>query len=133
LILYPEGGTTNGTHLVNFKKGAFVGLNSIKPIIIKYKSPFLTIENCVYNFFAQSILCGTCPYAKVTITEMPVFTPNEFFWKNHMKEGEEKWETYARVIRELMAKEGGFMLADIDFEEKYKYKELIYGKGRHSD
>jgi hypothetical protein len=32
-----------------------------------------------------------------------------------------------------MAKEGGFMLADIDFEEKYKYKELIYGKGRHSD
>ena len=29
LILYPEGGTTNGTHLVKFKKGAFVGLNSI--------------------------------------------------------------------------------------------------------
>jgi lysophosphatidylcholine acyltransferase/lyso-PAF acetyltransferase len=52
LILYPEGGTTNGTHLINFKKGAFIGLRSIQPIIIQYESPFITIENCVYNFFA---------------------------------------------------------------------------------
>jgi len=29
LILYPEGGTTNGTHLINFKKGAFYGLRSV--------------------------------------------------------------------------------------------------------
>jgi len=29
LIIYPEGGTTNGTSIINFKKGAFAGLNSI--------------------------------------------------------------------------------------------------------
>ena len=29
LIIYPEGGTTNGKSLINFKKGAFAGLHSI--------------------------------------------------------------------------------------------------------
>jgi lysophosphatidylcholine acyltransferase/lyso-PAF acetyltransferase len=52
LIIYPEGGTTNGTHLLQFKSGAFLGLNSIKPVLISYWSPFLDIENCVYNFLA---------------------------------------------------------------------------------
>ena len=103
LILYPEGGTTNGTHLVKFKKGAFNGLRSIQPVIIQYYSPFVNIENSVYNFFAQSILCATCPYASVKIATLPVFTPNEYFFKNHQRVDEEKWETYARVIRDLMA------------------------------
>ena len=29
LIIFPEGGTTNGTVIITFKKGAFVGLKSI--------------------------------------------------------------------------------------------------------
>jgi hypothetical protein len=29
LIMNVEGGTTNGTSLIKFKKGAFVGLNSV--------------------------------------------------------------------------------------------------------
>jgi len=36
LILYPEGGTTNGTHLIKFKKGAFHACRSIQPICIRY-------------------------------------------------------------------------------------------------
>jgi len=44
LIMNAEGGTTNGTSLVKFKKGAFVGLNSVQPVVIKYNSPFVAIE-----------------------------------------------------------------------------------------
>jgi len=36
----------------------------------------------------------------------PTFKPNEYFWEHHQKEGEEKWETYARAIREIIH-EGG--------------------------
>jgi lysophosphatidylcholine acyltransferase/lyso-PAF acetyltransferase len=36
LIMNVEGGTTNGTSLIKFKKGAFVGLNSVQPVVIKY-------------------------------------------------------------------------------------------------
>ena len=91
LILYPEGGTTNGTHLINFKKGAFVGERSVQPLLIDYKSPFLCIENCVVNFLAFSVLTATSPYTLVNMKLMPVFQPNEYFWNNHHKEGEERW------------------------------------------
>ena len=39
----------------------------------------------------------------VEVDCLPVFKPNDYFWEHHWKqEGtvtEEKWETYARVIR----------------------------------
>ena len=66
---------------------------------------------------------------------MPVFKPNEYFFKNHQREGEEKWETYARVIRDLMSQESGMKIMDVTIEEKFKYREYIYPayKGKHSD
>jgi hypothetical protein len=49
----------------------------------------------------------------VTMYELPKFEPNEFFWKNHWKENEEeKWQAYARAIREIIAEQGGFELFD---------------------
>ena len=83
MIIYPEGGTTNGTHLVEFKKGAFNGLKSIKPIIFKYNSPFLDIENSQIHFVGHSVLCGTIPYTELVIKELPVFQPNDYFFEHH--------------------------------------------------
>lgn len=36
LIVFPEGGTTNGRYLLKFKKGAFNAQKRIQPIILKY-------------------------------------------------------------------------------------------------
>ena len=83
LIVYPEGGSTNGTSLIQFKKGAFTGLKSIKPIIIRYHSNYIDPENCVTHFAAQSLLSGVAPYTYLKIKELPVFVPNEYFFKNH--------------------------------------------------
>lgn len=60
----------------------------------------------------------------------PVFKPNQYFWDNHWKEGkEEKWQAYARVIREeVIAKSFDFKLSDSVMEHKLEYKELIKGK-----
>ena len=35
LIIFPEGGTTNGKYLINFKRGAFMGLGAVFPKIHK--------------------------------------------------------------------------------------------------
>ena len=83
LIIYPEGGTSNGTHLLKFKKGAFAGLRSVQPIIIKYHNPIIDNECCAYNFLAHSILYASCAYSTVCITSMPVFSPNDYFFKNY--------------------------------------------------
>ena len=57
---------------------------------------------------------------------LPVFEPNDYFWQNHWQEGkEEKWEAFARVVRQIMADHGGYKLSDLSMEDKFKYKDLI--------
>ena len=61
----------------------------------------------------------------------PVFKPNEFFWANHWKEssGEQKWEAYARVIREeIIAKSFDMKLSPVRMEDKLVLKPVITGK-----
>ena len=49
-----------------------------------------------------------CGYIIVNVDVLPVFEPNEYFWKNHWLEGkEENWEAFARVTRDIIAKHGG--------------------------
>ena len=100
MVIYPEGGTSNGTHLLKFKKGAFAGLRSVQPIIIKYKNPVLINECCGYSLLAHSIIYGSIP-GTCRVKALPVFMPNDYFWQHHQRQGEEKWETYARVVREI--------------------------------
>lgn len=39
LNIFPEGCTTNGTKLIQFKKGAFNSLRAVRPVVITYNSP----------------------------------------------------------------------------------------------
>lgn len=36
-LIFAEGGTSNGTHIIKFKKGAFFAEKTIRPIVLKYK------------------------------------------------------------------------------------------------
>ena len=51
-------------------------------------------------------------FSKVHVIDLPVFKPNEYLWKHHLRDGEEKWECYSRIIREIMAKEGDLVLSE---------------------
>jgi len=106
--MFPEGCTTNNTQLITFRRGAFVGLNSIQPVTFKYYSPYFNVSHDVLNVLAHAILIICQPYTTCSINELPVFKPNDYFFKHHQKEGEEQWQTYERVIRQLMAESLGF-------------------------
>ena len=59
-----------------------------------------------------------------------MFKPNEYFFEHHQQKDEERWMTYMRVVRSLMAKELGFKETQCRLEEKFAYKEVLYpGKG----
>ena len=57
---------------------------------------------------------------------MPIFKPNEFFFKHHQREGEEKYQTFMRVVREIMAEVGDLELVDEFLEDKFEYKKLLF-------
>ena len=128
LIMHPEGGTTNGRAMIKFKKGAFAALRAVKPHAIKYWSSFMPIESGAIPFESHLWLMGLNMRSSCEIDEFPTFKPNQYFWDNHLKEGEDKAVCYARCIRELMSKESNMVLAEIDIEEKYDYRALIWPK-----
>lgn len=84
LLIYPEGGTTNGTGVIKFSKGAFDSLLPVKPVCMKYWSLRGQVAHgdCTsilwyFVYFMNNLLCTA------TLYELPVFEPNEYFWKNH--------------------------------------------------
>ena len=128
LNIFPEGCTTNGTKLIQFKKGAFNSLRAVRPVVITYNSPEwgLSPTQDVLGFVNSQFLMQACGYITVNVDVLPVFLPNDYFWKNHWHEGkEEKWQAFARVIRDIMAKQGGFGLSDCTMEDKFKFQSIL--------
>jgi hypothetical protein len=73
------------------------------PVGIIYDSAVISLASACMPFESHCPLAVSNPYTICTIIELPVFKPNDYFFKNHQREGEEQWETYARVIRDLMS------------------------------
>ena len=47
-----------------------------------------------------------------------------------VKEGEEKWQTFARVIRDIMAEVGNLEKSDLSIEDKFEYKRQVYSSSK---
>lgn len=118
LLIYPEGTVTVGTHLLEFKKGAFMQLLPIKPIVSvindegpgSYQSPMIIFEHMYY------IYCFVWHYSK--FYELPIIEYNEFMKSNFKREGENDDDTYARVANEMYRE-----IFDLKFSSK-TFREL---------
>jgi 1-acyl-sn-glycerol-3-phosphate acyltransferase len=56
IIVFPEGGTTNGTRILPFKKGAFAPLRPVRPIFLNYKYSTVSPSYDVMPFIPLYIL-----------------------------------------------------------------------------
>ena len=102
LLLFPEGGTTNGKQLMKFRKGAFFSEKTVKPIFIKYVNSTLSVAFDTIEFLPLAILmlswgCTTCH-----ITILPDFKPNDHLFKKHADKGDERWQVYAWAVRDVI-------------------------------
>lgn len=80
------------------------------------------------------LIGSAIPFSWLEIIHMPIFKPNDYFFKNHQLEGEEKYQTFMRVVRELMGEVGSLELIDESIEDKFEYKKILFpsnGKQRN--
>lgn len=78
-------------------------------------------------FFSLIIMLMGVTLAKMK--EMPVFKPNDYFWKHHWDSNkEEKWEAYARVMQTIMARELGVEVTASSYKDKLEYRAIKKGK-----
>ena len=83
LAIYAEGGTNNGDYLIQFKKGAFYGLNSVQPVAMKYDSPWVSASALNLNIMAHAVMLMAAPYCILRMKEYPIFKPNDYFFKHY--------------------------------------------------
>ena len=129
-LIFPEGTTSNGSHILQFKKGAFFGNYSIRPLVHivpnEAVSPAFDVIPMKEHFFFT-----LCTMPKVTeVLVLPVFHPNEKLYEG--KEGE-RWLVYAEAMREVMSKASGLKLSDKAQEDKFKYIEEVYPTKKKED
>ena len=100
-MICPEGATTNGKYLIQFKRGAFFSLRAVKPHFSSYWTfnGISPVHGDALSFVAYINVLFACGFVAVTYNEMPVFEPNEYFWKHHWDGKEDKWVAFARAVR----------------------------------
>ena len=125
-MIFPEGCSTNGKYICDFKKGAFAGLRPVKPICYKYWSwRGIINDGSGMNVWWYSILLFHCIVTGVVLNELPVFAPNDYFWENHWDGKEDKWKTYANVVRQIIAEVGNLELHNATMEDKMELKKWL--------
>lgn len=127
--MFPEGCSTNGQYMIKFKKGAFASLRGIKPHVYQYSSYRGTIVDgsCMHIYIYYTMQLQAV-ISKVICYEMPVFTPNEYFWENHWDGKQDKVGLFADTMREIMAEVGGYKLSDSTVDDKLEFKKILKGK-----
>ena len=125
LCIFPEGGTTNGRHLIAFKRGAFASLRPVKPVVLKYAYGMLSPAWDVIPFLPLLFMQMSLFDFKCTVKELPLFIPNEYLFTTHSDKGNDRWEIYAWAIREIMADVGPFTKNEQPYREKLYYESCL--------
>lgn len=133
LHIFPEGATTNNTTLIPFKRGVFAALYPVLPVFIKYSSARFNPAHDVMPMHVHFmvLLCQFTNYLEVT--ELPIFEPNEHLFKTYAKPKEEKWETYARAVRDVLSQVSGLPTSELSVKEKFACKEELFGDKYKND
>ena len=121
-MIFPEGTTNSGRHLLPFKRGAFYSLLPVKATFIH---PNL-YENFQLGVGSSDVGCNYVMslshlYNKVEYVELPVITPNDYMYNNFSNLGKEKWEIFANVTREIMCELGGFKKSEFGLKDSFRY------------
>ena len=91
MCVFPEGGVSNGRHLLTFKKGAFIANKTVQPIVLDYKYDDFSPAYDIMPFMPLPIF-GMCHgWVRVNVKVLPPFTPNEYLYSTHADKGEENW------------------------------------------
>ena len=126
ICLFAEGSTTNNTHLIKFKRGAFSAMRTIQPCFVKFKYGMVNPCYDVIDFWHLIILMtASFGFYSSHLYIMPPFTPNEYMLEKHADKGSEDWEIFAWCVRDAMAKTGNFKTSDQPLREKLKFERFM--------
>lgn len=100
LHIFPEGMTTNNTHLLPFKRGVFEALLPVRPLVVRYSSANFNPSHDVMPMHYHLVVLLSQFLNHIEVIEMPIFEPNRYLFEHHSKPNQEKWSVFADAVRE---------------------------------
>lgn len=126
LMIFPEGTTSSNRHILPFKKGAFVSLLPVKPSIIKANEYSNFHVSCGATGVGWHYFRGLCElFTPISYIELPIITPTEYMFETYKDLGEEKWEIFANVARNIFIELGEFQRGDAGLRESFRYERCL--------
>lgn len=119
-IVFPEGTTTNGKYIVKFKKGAFMNLYPVKPLIVLPFNDLICSTDRVLFFLR---LLATFRI-KIKFSELPIIKPTKFMFENFKSLGNENWEIYMNVVNNIYSEIGGFIQSNMGHRDRTLYYKI---------
>lgn len=120
LVIFPEGTTSNGTCLLSFKKGAFIPMQPVLPIVYTFprSGSFIpTFESIFVSVYYWRLLSQPWNNLRCVILSPmspPVDSPRETAVHD-----------YARSVRNTMANSLNLPLVDMNYSDKIAYHDKL--------
>lgn len=127
-LIFAEGGTSNGSGIMKFKKGAFFAEKTVKPMFMKYKCHTMSPAFDVMEFLPLLILHLSWAFYKCEVTTMPDFQPNDYLFETHADKGNDRWEIFSWAVRDAIMKAGDFEACDLPLRQKMQYEAYMQRK-----
>ena len=127
ICMFPEGSTScgEGTHILPFRQGAFVGMRTVQPCYITLNHGEVKPVFCSIDLrWLIVMMCASFQFNTSTVTIMPEFTPTEKMLELHADKGKEDWEVFAWCVQDAIAKKGDMKKAKY---ESLKTKNIYEG------
>ncbi|XP_018445643.1 lysophospholipid acyltransferase LPEAT1 isoform X2 [Raphanus sativus] len=119
IMLFPEGTTTNGDYLLQFKTGAFLAGTPVLPVILKYPYERFSVAWDTISG-ARHIIFLLCQFVNhLEVIRLPVYYPSQ--------EEKDNPKLYASNVRRLMATKGNLILSDLGLGDKRIYHATLNG------
>ena len=85
LLIFPSGSTFNGSHILKFKRGSFIGEKRVRPMMIKNDldatiSIAYDVADVLSITFLQMSWMG---FQVIEMGLLPDFEPNEYLFQTH--------------------------------------------------
>lgn len=131
LTVFPEGTTSSGRHILQFKKGVFNPLKPVRPVVVINEGQTLAMGITSVSIYFMNFL--TIPYHKIEFVELPVIRPTRYMFETYRKTNKEAsewedWQIYAEVVREIFCEIGNFQKGEKNFRDSMDYISVIRGK-----
>ena len=97
LAIFPEGTTSNGSGILNFKYGAFEGMQQVQPVTLNYSNKewgYCSVWSDVYFAYIMNL-----PPSTVDVNILPPQSP----------QAHDNAETFGKRVRDLMIKKSGLI------------------------